>query len=224
MSTTPTTVEELLDYWPGNIPFKNALVSEDGCMCAQGQALHFLRQVPIEILRRYDPDVADREAAEIFGISVSHSILLRFINDSYPGAPSVVIKKPAKVLGDQAETILAFWHHLDSMTTAQWFDVGVRRQSLSKAQGILAGQDAGDAAINAVGREMAEAGWGCTRHAPSNVCSFLPSASASSAVHEIQGAAVLRKRGIPFIFLPMFGFTSPEDVLKHHHHTIASES
>ena len=28
--TTPTTVEELLDYWPGNMPFKGSLVSEDG--------------------------------------------------------------------------------------------------------------------------------------------------------------------------------------------------
>jgi hypothetical protein len=35
--TTPTTPDELLDYWLGNIPFKGRLVSDDGtCMDAQG--------------------------------------------------------------------------------------------------------------------------------------------------------------------------------------------
>jgi hypothetical protein len=27
---------------PGGIPFKGELISDDGCMCAQGQALHYL--------------------------------------------------------------------------------------------------------------------------------------------------------------------------------------
>lgn len=118
---TPTTPDELLDYWPGNIPFKGKLVSDDGtCMCAQGQALHFLDGVSPAELRDYEQDEADKRVAELFGISRAHAVLLRIVNDSRPGAPSVVIRDPAQVLGDQAETVLAFWRHLDRMTTEQW--------------------------------------------------------------------------------------------------------
>jgi len=33
------------------------------------------------------------------------------------------------------------------------------------------------------------------------------------ATYEIQGAAIMRKNGTPFFFLPMFGFADPEAVL-----------
>jgi hypothetical protein len=119
--STPTTPDELLDYWPGNIPFKGGLVSDDGtCMCAQGQALHFLDGVSPAELHNYDQASADNRVAELFGISRAHAVLLRMINDGRPGAPSVVIRNPAQVLGDQSETVLAFWRHLDRMTTEQW--------------------------------------------------------------------------------------------------------
>jgi hypothetical protein len=118
---TPTTPDELLDYWPGNIPFKGSLVSDDGtCMCAQGQALHFLDGVSPAELRDYEQAAADKRVAELFGISRAHAVLLRIINDQRSGAPSVVIRDPAQVLGDQAETVLAFWRHLDCMTPQQW--------------------------------------------------------------------------------------------------------
>ena len=124
-TTRPTTVQELLDYWPGNIPFKGSLVSEDGtCMCAQGQALHFLDGMSAEQLRDTSQAQADKRVAEIFGISVAHSALLRRINDSQPGAPTNVITNPEQFLGDQFATVLAFWRHLDRMTTADWVAVG----------------------------------------------------------------------------------------------------
>ena len=116
---TPSTVDELLDYWPGNMPFKGSLVSNDGsCMCAQGQALHFLSGMTVDELRKIDQAAADRKVAELFGISVAHSVLLRIVNDRQEGAPSSVIRSPEQVLGDQAHVVLAFWRHLDRMTPA----------------------------------------------------------------------------------------------------------
>jgi hypothetical protein len=37
--------------------------------------------------------------------------------------------------------------------------------------------------------------------------------TAARATNEIQGARILRERGQPFTFLPMFGFADPEAVL-----------
>jgi hypothetical protein len=207
---TPTTPNELLDYWPGNIPFKGGLVSDDGtCMCAQGQALHFLDGVSPAELHNYDQASADRRVAELFGISRAHGVLLRMINDGRPGAPSVVIRDPAQVLGDQAETVLAFWRHLDRMTTEQWRAAGAAagaalRAAECAAAGAAAGAEASaaasaaewDAAGAAYDAAASEARW-----------------AASGATNEIQGAAVLRAQGIPFYFLPMFGIAQPEDLL-----------
>ena len=182
MITTPTTVEELLDYWPENIPFKGKLVSDDGsCMCAQGQALHFLGNLTVNELRNINQLAADRQVAKLFGISVAHSVLLRIVNDQQEGAPSCVIRNPEQVLGDQAQIVLAFWRHIDCMTPAAW-------EAAWEAAREAAGEAAGEAA-----REAAwEAAW---------------------ASNEIQGAAVMRAKGLPFFFLPLFGFLDPEAVI-----------
>jgi hypothetical protein len=37
--------------------------------------------------------------------------------------------------------------------------------------------------------------------------------AAAVATNEIQGAAIMRERGQPFIFLPMFGFATPEEIM-----------
>ena len=193
--STPTTPDELLDYWPGNIPFKGGLVSDDGtCMDAQGQALHFLDGVSPAELHNYDQASADKRVAELFGISRAHAVLLRIINDGRPGAPSVVIRDPAQVLGDQAETVLAFWRHLDRMTPQQWATTWA---SAAAATTTIQSAAAGAAAA-AAGAAAADA-------APDRV--------AASATNEIQGAAVLRALGRPFYFLPMFGIAQPEDLL-----------
>jgi len=122
--TTPKTPDELLDWWPGNIPFKGKLISSDGCMCAQGHALHFLGGMTADDLRQIKQAEADKRVAELFGISHAHAVLLRIVNDGSPGAPSVVIRDPAKVLGDQAHIVLAFWRHLDRMTAKDWAAAG----------------------------------------------------------------------------------------------------
>jgi hypothetical protein len=218
--TTPTTVEELLDYWPGNMPFKGRLVSEDGCMCAQGQALHFIGGLTVEELRHVDQAAADKRVAELFGISRAHSVLLRIINDSRQGAPSSVICNPEQILGDQAQVVLAFWRHLDHMTPAAgaaaweepWEAAG---EAAWEAAGAAAG--AGEAA-GAAAREAAwKAAWEAAGAAAREAAWEAAGAAAREAAwasNEIQGAAVMRKRNQPFFFLPLFGFANPEAVIK----------
>lgn len=190
---TPTTIDELLDYWPGNIPFKGQLVSDDGsCMCAQGQALHFLDGLTVDELRNIDQAIADKRVAKIFDISLAHSILLRIVNDRQEGAPSSVIRNPEKVLGNQAQVVLAFWRHLDCMTPAAWKKV---KQAARAA--IAAREAAMGAACKAFGEEVeAEVG-----------------DAARLATNEIQGASVMRANNQPFFFLPLFGFQDPEAVI-----------
>ena len=177
-------IETLIAKWaePDGVPFKGELISSDGCMCAQGQALHYVGGWSPDRLRGVIQSVADRETARLLDISVTHAVLLRQVNDARPGAPSVVLTDPVQVLGDQAETVLAFWRHLDRMTAEQW-------------------DAARDAARAAAGGAARAAAWDAAGGA------------AWDATNEIQGARVLRERGQPFTFLPMFGFADPEAVL-----------
>ena len=212
---TPTTPDQLLDYWPGNIPFKGKLVSDDGtCMCAQGQALHFLDGVSSAELHNYDQAAADQRVAELFDISRAHAMLLRIINDGRPGAPSVVIRDHAEVLGDQTETVLAFWRHLDRMTTEQW-DAARDAAVTATAAARDAAWDAAvtaTAAATAVTATAAATAVTATAAARDAAWHASPDAAAA-ATNEIQGAAVLRAQGRPFYFLPMFGIAQPEDLL-----------
>jgi len=228
MITTPTTVEELLDYWPGNIPFKGSLVSDDGsCMCAQGQALHFLGNLTVNELRDIDQPAADKRVAELFGISVAHSALLRIVNDGQEGAPSSVIRNPEQVLGDQAHIVLAFWRHLDRMTPASWaerwtwadWDWKAARAESRAAAEKAAGEAAAAAAGAAAGAERWRwADWAGAAAGPAAKAAFWAESWAAAekaalATNEIQGAAVMRAKGLPFFFLPLFGFSDPEAVI-----------
>jgi hypothetical protein len=185
-------IETLIAKWaePRGVPFKGELISDDGCMCAQGQALHYVGGWSPDRLRGVEQEQADRETARLLGISVAHAVLLRRVNDSQPGAPSVVLTDPAQVLGDQAETVLAFWRHLDRMTAEEW-----------AAAGAAVWVTAGDDARAAAGYDAGDDAWAAAGDA------------AGYATNEIQGARILRKRGQPFTFLPMFGFADPEAVL-----------
>jgi hypothetical protein len=192
MITKPATIDELLDYWQGNIPFKKKLVNDDGSlMCAQIQALHFLGGLTVDELRNIDQRDVDLRVAKLFGISLAHSILLRNINDTQDGAPTCVIRNPEQVLGDQAQTVLAFWRHLDRMTPADKEAVreAARAVSLSRKAAGEAARALAGAAAGAAARE------------------------ASGATSEIQGAAVIRANNQPFAFLPLFGFSDPESVI-----------
>jgi hypothetical protein len=214
--TTPTTPDELLDYWLGNIPLKGSLVSDDGtCMCAGAQALHFLDGVSPAELRDYEQAAVDKRVAQLFGISRAHAVLLRLINDGRSGAPSVVIRDPAQVLGDQAETVLQFWRHLDRMTSQQWAAVraaaGAAVGSMEAGARAVAAADAAAAAAAAARAAAARAAGDAAR--VSTWASADAPWAAARATNEIQGAAVLRARGRQFYFLPMFGIAQPEDLI-----------
>jgi hypothetical protein len=124
-------LSELLERWDSGDgkPYKGSLIDwsayQDnpeslGCMCAQGQALHVLAGWSPQKLKDTEQQEADRETAKLLNISLGHAILLRGVNDSVDGAPSIVLTDPAKAIGDQADKILDFWAHLDSMTADQW--------------------------------------------------------------------------------------------------------
>lgn len=192
-------IKTLVAKWaePDGIPIKGFLIGPDGCMCAQGQALHYIGGWSPDQLRNVIQSVADRETARLLDISVSHAILLRLVNDSRPGAPSVVLTDPAQVLGDQAETVLAFWRHLDRMTAEQWTAVWA-----------VAGTAARDAAWADPWAVAGDAAWDAAR-----VVAGDAARAAAWATSEIQGARLLRESGQPFTFLPMFGFADPEAIL-----------
>ena len=88
--------------------------------------------------------------------------------------------------GPETETIEAFFRHFKRMTPEQWV---AARVAATDAVGDAAGFAAWDAA------------WVAARVAAGN------------AANEIQGAALMRERGYPFYFLPLFGFADPEAVL-----------
>ena len=185
-------IQTLIARWsePDGIPFKGRLISDDGCMCAQGQVLHYVGGWDADRLRSVNQNYADRETARLLGISTAHAVLLRKINDGQPGAPSVVLTDPAQVLGAQAHIVLAFWRHLDRMTPAQW--IAARAAPVGAA-----GYDAWTAAVDAAGFAAWNAG-----------------GAAARATNEIQGAAIMRAKGQAFYFLPLFGFADPEAVLE----------
>lgn len=113
-------IAEIISRWDSGEgkPYKGSLIDFEayqadptniGCMCAQGQVLHLLAGWSPEKLRDAGQELADRETAKRLSISVAHAILLRNINDSVDGAPSIVLTNPEKILGDQAHIVLAFW-------------------------------------------------------------------------------------------------------------------
>jgi hypothetical protein len=121
---------DLIDRWNTSEgkTYKGDLIDMDayrhdggiGCMCAQGQALHVVGGWDADRLSSAKQSEADHACAELLGISVAHSILLRQINDRATGAPSAVLADPGDILGDQWSRVLDFWHYLDKMTSAEW--------------------------------------------------------------------------------------------------------
>ena len=100
--------------------------------------------------------------------------------------------------GTETKTVEAFLRHLNRMTPQEWGDAGVAAGDTARvaawaAAWDAAGAAAGDTAKVAAGDAARVAAW--------------------AAANEIQNAALMRERGQPFYFLPLFGFTNPEAVL-----------
>ncbi len=186
-------------------------------MCAQGQALHFLGGLTVDQLRNIEQREADKQVSKLFGISRAHSVLLRIINDSRPGAPTCVIRNPEQVLGDQAQVVLAFWRHLDCMTPEARAAVGeaareAAREAAWEAAWAAAWAAAWEAAREAAREAVREAARAAVREA-AREAAWEAARAAAWASNEIQGAAVMRAKNQPFFFLPLFGFVDPESII-----------
>ena len=230
-----TNIAELIARWNSDEgkPYKGSLIDyaaykpgELGCMCAQGQVLHVVAGWSIDDLRSTSQDKADLATAKALNISRAHAVLLRKINDSADGAPSIVLTDPGKVLGDQWSKLLDFWHYMDGLDHAGWQKVDAAgdaawaaarvaardaaRVAARDAAWATAGDAAWDAARDAAGYAAA---WDAARDAAGYAAGYAAAWDAArDAAWEIQGAAVLAAQGRELFFLPMFGFASPDAI------------
>jgi hypothetical protein len=200
-------IQPLIDRWQTDKgkPYKGTLIdmdaynadpSDPGCMCAQGQVLHYAGWDAYD-LNNFPQDEADSEVAKLLNISISHAVLLRIVNDRADGAPSVVLTDPSAVLGNQWSKVLDFWWYLDAMTEAAW---GAKQATALEAARKAAGEAAGDAA------------WEAAKEVAWEAAGAAAGEAALEATWEIQGAEIMRRDGRPFCFLPIFGFASPNDI------------
>jgi hypothetical protein len=209
-------IAELLERWQTDKgkPYKGRLIDRSayeadpdniGCMCAQGQALHLLGGWTPERLSRAEQFEADCATAKLFNIGRSHAVLLRVVNDRADGAPDVVLTDPGKVLGDQWSKLLDFWWYLGEMPPRDRLTArDAARQVAGQAARRAATDAAGRAATDAAGQAAWDAAWRAAGQAAGQAAQW--------ASWETQGAAILRRDGKPFVFLPAFGFNSPDDI------------
>jgi hypothetical protein len=238
MQTAIVPISAIVARWndPAARPlFKGQLIDETGCMCAQGDILHTFCGWTPQRLRGAEQVEADRATAKALNISVAHAVLLRHVNDSADGAPSIVLTNPERILGDQAPRILKFWRHLDVMTEKDWAAAWAAARAAAgaawdaawdaawaaawAAAGAAAGAawDAGAAAgaawdAGAAAGAAWDAGaaawdaWAAARAAAWDAGAA--ARAAAWATNEIQGASKLQA----FFFLPAFGFATPADL------------
>jgi hypothetical protein len=224
-----TTISEIITRWDAGDgkPYKGSLIDWKayeaepdglGCMCAQGQVLHLIGGRSFDDLRNMQQQEADRQTAALLNISRAHAILLRQVNDSVDGAPSIVLTDPGKVLGNQWSKLLDFWWHLDQMTAKARAAAGAAARDAAwaaarAAAGAAARDAAWDAAWAAAGdaaRDAAgDAAWAAAGDAAWAAAGDAAGAAARDAAGEIQGAAIFRAAKRPFYFLPLFGFADP---------------
>ena len=204
-------IQPLIDRWQTDKgkPYKGNLIDMDAyladpsnprCMCAQGQVLHHAGW-DVHRLNWVAQKEADCEVAKLLNISISHSTLLRSVNDRADGAPAVVLTDPGAVLGDQWSKVLDFWWYLDTMT-------GAARAAARAAALEAAGQASRRDAWLAAGEVAGEASQGDSGEASRGAAGD----ASAVAAWEIQGAEIMRRDGKPFYFLPIFGFASPNDI------------
>lgn len=198
------------------------------CMCAQGQVLSRIGGRSPEYLADLNQFNADAEVAKLLGISRAHAVLLRKVNDDEDGAPASVLENPEAILGDQWSKVLDFWWYLDRMTDSRWNAARNAARSLQSSlqesppsspqgspQGKMHGNDAWavarDSARDAArslqsspqGKMHGDAAWAVARDAARD---------AALASNEIQSRNIVKARGTPFYFLPVFGFASLDDI------------
>ena len=227
MAALNAAQSELVARWatPDGLPFKGRLIAKKKgvtCLCAQGQTLHYIGGWSLTRLRKTDKTVADRATASLLGISLTHAVLLRMVNDELPGAPSAVLTDPERVLGINAAAVLAFWRHLDRMNADDWD--AVRRATSNSPryeQMRAANAVAAAASANVAGQAVRHANLELVWHAVAVASSITRFAvwdgtacsTTSSASNEIQVADIMVKRRRPLFSLRAFGFSTVASVL-----------
>jgi hypothetical protein len=157
--------QQMVSYWETqrDIPFKGQLINKDDngnvCMCAQGQALHIVGGYTEEQLFDMSISKADKETARILGISLTHSVFLRMINDNCEGSPQDVLSNPAKYLGPNFEQVLELWIYLDTLSYEDKEKMNDRYRALDFNLRVSAWNAARDAADEVVGEEFRNAAW-----------------------------------------------------------------
>jgi hypothetical protein len=161
------SIESMVERWSGlDRPlFKGRLIDGDGCKCAQGDVLSCAGFTDDQ-LRSMTQDKADGEVAAILGISRTHAVLLRNVNDKVGGAPQLVLSDPAQVVGSKAPYLLAFWLHLDGLSDAAWAAARDATRAAAWAAARAAARDAARAAARAAAGDAAwAAAWDAARDA-----------------------------------------------------------
>jgi len=220
---------ELIDRWNTGEgrPYKGSLIDwsaynrdnhDIGCMCAQGQVLHFVGGWSPERLHNSNQNDADTETAKLLNISRAHAVLLRRVNDNADGAPAIVLENPGSVLGDEWSKLLDFWWHLDTMTAKQWDAVGevawssVEWDVASHAARVAGGDFAWETALAVAGTARVVSASARTTVRDFASTPLTTPLNAAGASREIQGLKILSKNETPFFFLPAFGFASIDDI------------
>lgn len=119
-------VAKLTEKWsqPEGMPGKGyELVREENGLspCAQSEAIMLSKSIGImdfQALWKGGLNL-DKITAKTLGISVIHSVLLRRFNDLSSQSPAIVLNEPEKVLGNNWDKVLEFWHFIDSLTQGQ---------------------------------------------------------------------------------------------------------
>lgn len=174
----PVTIESVVEIWkdPKSRPlFKRLLIDDNGsggvCYCAQGHVLH-LSGWSDENLDDAEQREADVVVARTLGISVAHSVLLRYVNDKVDGCPQDVLERPENIIGDQSRLVLEFWRRLDDLTAIEWKDALATDSATKKAALNAAlnadGGAAWNAALKAAKKAASKAAWGDALNAALN--------------------------------------------------------
>jgi hypothetical protein len=198
------SIESMVERWSGlDRPlFKGRLIDGDGCKCAQGDVLSCAGFTDDQ-LRSMTQNKADGEVAAILGISRTHAVLLRNVNDKVGGAPQLVLSDPAQVVGSKAPYLLAFWLHLDGLSDATWNAAGyAARAATWDGAWDGAWAVAREAARGAAGYDACDAAWDAALDAAG--AARITSGTSS----EIQGMDKLEADGRKPYFLAFFGFTT----------------
>lgn len=191
-------ISDIVTRWQGRERplFKGCLIDDDGCKCAQGDVLSFAGYTDKE-LRKMAQHSADKITAKLLGISITHAVLLRRVNDSVGGAPQLVLTNPEEVIGNKAPMLLGFWHFLDNLTPA------ARGAAWGAARGAAWGAAWGAACV-AAWEAACVAAWEAEWEAEWE--------AATNASSEIQGMDILEAQGRQPYFLAFFGLTTWETV------------